>query len=218
MKIQRTFALLPLLGCLSLVCLNAVWLTTVSASPQPTTTSVAGSPVVHKIDPPNWSVNYTPEVTLLLTGENLSGARVANASKGIVVVGTKASSNGHYLFVQLKVSSSNPETAKLALTTPSGSTSVQFPLLARADSRSRFEGFTRNDVIYLIMPDRFADGDPANDQPAGSTGVYDRGNPRAYHGGDLRGIREHLGYLRDLGVTTLWLTPSWKDTDSDYHD
>jgi neopullulanase len=217
MKIQRTFALLPVSVCLSLVCLNAVWLTTVSASPQPTTTSVAGSPVVHKIDPPNWWVNYTPEVTLLLTGENLSGAHVANASKGIVVVGTKASSNGHYLFVQLKVSSSNPETAKLALTTPSGSTSVPFPLLARAGSRSRFEGFTRDDVIYLIMPDRFADGDPANDQPAGSTGVYDRGNPRAYHGGDLRGIREHLGYLRDLGVTTLWLTPVWKNTDSDYH-
>jgi len=74
----------------------------------------------------------------------------------------------------------------------------------------------------LIMPDRFADGDPSNDrpakdQPAGSTGIYDRSNPSAYHGGDLRGIRDHLGYLHDLGVTTLWLTPVWKNTDSDYH-
>src|SRR5260370_6674874 len=160
MKIQRTFALLPLSVCLSLVCLNTVWLTTVSASPQPTTTSVAGSPVVHKIDPPNWWVNYTPEVTLLLTGENLSEARLANASKGIVVVGTKASSNGHYLFVQLMVSSSNPETAKVSLTTPSGSTSVQFPLLARADSRGRFEGFTGAAGIYLLMPDRLPGGRP----------------------------------------------------------
>ena len=114
------------------------------------------------------------------------------------------------------------------------------PLLARADSHGRFEGISRDDVIYLIMPDRFADGDPSNDRPnndrpAGSNGAgsgvtkevagevakdvakYDRSNPMAYHGGDLRGIREHLGYLHDLGVNTLWLTPVWKNTDSDYH-
>ena len=72
-------------------------------------------------------------------------------------------------------------------------------------------------MIYLIMPDRFADGDASNDQPPHSTGIYDRKNPMAYHGGDLRGIRDHLGYLHDLGVTTLWLTPVWKNTDSDYH-
>jgi glycosidase len=67
------------------------------------------------------------------------------------------------------------------------------------------------------MPDRFADGDLSNDRPAGSNADYDRSNPMAYHGGDLRGIRDHLGYLHDLGVTTLWLTPVWKNTDSDYH-
>jgi glycosidase len=89
--------------------------------------------------------------------------------------------------------------------------------LARADASGRFEGFSRDDVIYLIMPDRFADGDPSNDQPPQSTGTYDRKNAMAYHGGDLRGIRQHLGYLHDLGVTTLWLTPVWKNTDSDYH-
>jgi neopullulanase len=103
------------------------------------------------------------------------------------------------------------------LNTGSGSTSVQLPLLARRETAGRFEGFSRDDVIYLIMPDRFADGDPSNNQPPGSTGVYDRRKPMAYHGGDLRGIREHLGYLHELGVTTLWLTPVWKNTDSDYH-
>jgi len=94
---------------------------------------------------------------------------------------------------------------------------VELPVLERADSRGRFDSFSLNDVIYLIMPDRFADGDPANDRPPGSTGVYDRSNPHAYHGGDLRGIRDHLGYLHDLGVNMLWLTPVWKNTDSDYH-
>jgi glycosidase len=68
------------------------------------------------------------------------------------------------------------------------------------------------------MPDRFANGDPTNDQPADAPASYDRANPRAYHGGDLRGIREHLPYLKDLGVTTLWLTPVLKNgAPQDYH-
>ena len=176
-------------------------------------------PVVRKIEPPNWWVNYTPALTLLLTGENLSGARVDSPTKGLTVLGAEASANGHYLFVHLQLSSDlSSGTVPLQLITSAGSTTVQLPLLARADSRGRFEGFSRDDVIYLIMPDRFADGDPSNDQPPGSNWpVYDRSNPMAYHGGDLRGIREHLGYLHDLGVTTLWLTPVWKNTDSDYH-
>jgi glycosidase len=177
----------------------------------------AQAPAVHKVDPPNWWVSFTPDLTLLLTGENLSDAHIISASKSVVVLGSDASANGHYLFVRLKISTSRPVTAQLKLHTASGSTSVELPLLARADPRGRFQGFSRDDVIYLIMPDRFADGDPSNDRPAGSTGVYDRSQPKTYHGGDLRGIREHLSYLHDLGVTTLWLTPVWKNTDSDYH-
>src|ERR1700733_3925756 len=195
-------------------------LLTLPAAAQPTDVAVSGvlhAPVVRKLEPPNWWVNYTPELTLLLTGENLSGARAVSASKGVSVLGADGSANGHYLFVRLKISSLRPETAPLKLTTASGSTSIQLPLLARAESRGPFQGFSRDDVIYLIMPDRFADGDPSNDQPPGSTGIYDRSNPMAYHGGDLRGVREHLDYLRDLGVNTIWLTPVWKNTDSDYH-
>jgi len=171
------------------------------------------APVVRKIEPPNWWVHYTPELTLLLTGENLNGARVESATKGLTPLSAEASSNGHYLFVHLQISSDLVSgTVPLHLITPAGSTTVSLLLLARADSRGHFEGISRDDVIYLIMPDRFADGDPANDQP-----FYNRGKPMAYHGGDLRGIRDHLGYLHDLGVTALWLTPVWKNTDSDYH-
>jgi glycosidase len=185
---------------------------------------VVRQPIVRKIEPPNWWVNYTPELTLLLTGENLSGARVESTTKGVTPLGTEASANGHYLFVHLRLSPDLPAgTVPLQLVTAAGSTTVPLPLLARANARGRFEGFSRDDVIYLIMPDRFADGDASNNRPAGSNGAgsevakYDRSNPMAYHGGDLRGIRQHLGYLHDLGVTTLWLTPVWKNTDSDYH-
>jgi len=178
----------------------------------------AQGPVVRKIEPPNWWVNYTPELTLLVSGENLAGGQVESATQNLNVLGTQASANGHYLFVRLKMDSELAAgTAKLQLRTASGSTGIELPLQARADARGRFDGITRDDVIYLIMPDRFADDDPANDQPHGSTGKYDRSNPMAYHGGDLRGIRDHLSYLHDLGVTTIWLTPVWKNTDSDYH-
>jgi len=208
MKMQRCVALL----CLFL-CSYAV-----TAQPQSVSTlKGSGAPLVRKVEPPNWWANFTPELTLLLTGQNLSEARVASASKAVAVLGSGASSNGHYLFVRLKVASSRAATAELKVSTNSGSSTVQFPLLARKETAGRFEGFSRDDVIYLIMPDRFADGDPSNNQPLGSTGVYNRSKPMAYHGGDLRGIREHLGYLHDLGVTTLWLTPIWKNTDSDYH-
>ena len=178
----------------------------------------AQPPVVRKVEPPNWWLNYTSDLTLLLTGENLKGARVESATHGATVAGSEPSPNGHYLFVRLLLNAKlRTGNVQLHLRTAGGSATVQLPLLARADPHGHFAGFSQEDVIYLIMPDRFADGDPSNDQPPGSTGVYDRSQPKAYHGGDLRGIREHLDYLHDLGVNTLWLTPVWKNTDSDYH-
>lgn len=178
----------------------------------------AQAPVVRKVEPPNWWTHFTPELSLLLTGENLSGARVESATSGVTLLNSDASANGHYLFVHLRLNPDLPAgTVGLRLLTAGGSTTVQLPIAARADTTGHFEGSSRDDVIYLIMPDRFADGDPSNDRPPQSTGTYDRRNPMAYHGGDLRGIRQHLGYLHDLGVTSLWLTPVWKNANSDYH-
>jgi neopullulanase len=210
MKILRTVALSLLLLCLH----TLAW----SQSNAFGASGASRTPVVRKIEPPNWWVNYKPELTLLLSGENLNGARVESPTNVIIPLGGQASANGHYLFVHLQLASDLPaQTVPLRLTTSAGSTTVLLPLLARADGHGRFGGFSRDDVIYLIMPDRFADGDLSNDKPPGSTGVYDRNNAMAYHGGDLRGIQEHLSYLHDLGATTLWLTPVWKNTDSDYH-
>ncbi len=86
---------------------------------------------------------------------------------------------------------------------------------ARPPQQGKYQGVTRDDVIYLIMPDRFADGDPSNDQPPRlRAGTYDRKSPKAYHGGDLKGVQQHLPYLKDLGVTTLWLTPLYQNDDA----
>ncbi len=180
----------------------------------------SAAPVVRKVEPPNWWVGM-PNPMLLLSGENLGGARVKTAASGVRVVRAQAEATGNYLFVWLDVDpSAKPGPVHLELQTAQGSAVVPFSLQRRKSAGLRFSRLAGNDVIYLLMPDRFADGDPANDSPPQSPGTYDRARARAYHGGDLRGIRDHLPYLRDLGVTTLWITPIVdNDTHSpgDYH-
>jgi glycosidase len=156
---------------------------------------------------------------LLISGHYLEATHVACNLPSVLVERTQAASGGDYLFVWIKIGSETKSgTAVCRIKTPTGTTSFELPLAARAMKLGKFQGLSQDDVIYLIMPDRFADGDPTNDEPAEARGTHDRSNPRAYHGGDLRGIREHLPYLKDLGVTTLWLTPIIKNgAAQDYH-
>jgi glycosidase len=174
---------------------------------------------VTKIEPPNWWVGFTPEVMLLLSGQDLEATHVSCNLPTLPVSRTQATAGGKYLFVWLKIGvGTKPGTAVCRITAPKGTTSFELPLAARAPTLGRFQGLSADDVIYLIMPDRFANGDPTNDEPADAPGSHDRTNPRAYHGGDLRGVQNHLTYLKDLGVTTLWLTPVVKNgAAQDYH-
>jgi len=133
MKNKRSIALSLLLLCLF----------TLPAWPQ-SDAKAEQAPVVRKVEPPNWWVNYTPSLTLLLTGENLRGARVESLTKGLTSLGVETSANGHYLFVHLQLGSDLPSgTVPLHLITTAGSTTVSLPLLARADSHGRFEGISR---------------------------------------------------------------------------
>jgi glycosidase len=120
--------------------------------------------------------------------------------------------SGTYLFVDVEISPSlRPGKYPLLVENASGSTMIPFSLEAPLDTSTNFQGITTDDVIYLIMTDRFADGDRSNNTPKDSPPeANDRNNPRAFHGGDLRGVIDHLAYLKDLGVTALWLTP-WYD-------
>jgi glycosidase len=137
-----------------------------------------------------------------------------------VVVGrTEATQGGEYLFVWLRFGAQlRSGTVVCRATTPTGEASFELPITTRQPTAQRFHGLNSDDVIYLIMPDRFANGDPTNDEPAEFPGSHDRAKPRAWHGGDLKGVRDHLSYLKDLGVTTLWLTPVVKNgAAQDYH-
>lgn len=158
---------------------------------------------------------------MLAAGTNLGGASVACSYRGVTIAGSKVTDGGRYLFIWLKIAANaQPGKAVIQVQTLSGKTSATFPLEQRSPTAGKFQGFSNDDVIYLIMPDRFADGDRSNDQPADAPGSYDRAKARAYHGGDLQGIRDHLEYLRRLGVTTIWLTPIVQNdpaSPQDYH-
>jgi neopullulanase len=177
------------------------------------------APVVKKIEPPGWWLNLTPEVMILLSGQHLQATEVACNLPTLRVTHTESTAAGNYLFVWLKIGADTRSgTVVCRVITAAGDTSFEFPLSARAPTLRKFQGLSQSDVLYLLMPDRFANGDPTNDEPESAPGSHDRSKPRAYHGGDLRGIRDHLPYFQELGVTTLWLTPVLKNgATQDYH-
>jgi glycosidase len=156
---------------------------------------------------------------LLLSGHDLQATHVECNLPTLRVSRTQAAAGGKYLFIWLKIGADTKSgTAVCRITAPKGTTSFELPLAARAPTLGKFQGLSQDDVVYLIMPDRFANGDPTNDEPAEAPGSHDRSKPRAYHGGDLLGIQDHMPYLKDLGVTTLWLTPIVKNgATQDYH-
>jgi glycosidase len=177
------------------------------------------APVVNKVEPPNWWVGLTPELLLLLSGKNLEATHASCNLPEVVVSRTQSSSGGSYLFMWLKFAPGlKSGTAVCRILTTHGEASFELPIAARKQLLGRNQGLSLDDVIYLIMPDRFSNGDPTNDEPSEFKGSHNRANPRAYHGGDLRGIKAHLPYLKELGVTTIWLTPIVKNgAPEDYH-
>jgi glycosidase len=173
------------------------------------------APRIDKVEPPNWWVphSYNP-VQVLLSGSDLAGATVTSSSRGFKIEVRQASANGHYLFVYLDIAkNAAPGAHRFQVKTATGTSEFTFTLERPLDRRGRFQGFTPDDVIYLLMPDRFANGDASNDSPAGLGRAADRTIVGAYHGGDLRGVREHLPYLKDLGVTGIWMTPAYKNSN-----
>ena len=170
-------------------------------------------PTITKVEPPSWWAGHSINpVRLLVRGRNLAGARVHTNNPAIQTSEVFVNRSGNYLFVSVAIAGDpKPGSYPLIVETAAGRATIPFTVESPLSAKTHFQGITSDDVIYLIMPDRFANGDPTNDQPAGSpAAANDRSNPRAYHGGDLRGIINHLQYFKDLGVTALWLTP-WYD-------
>lgn len=173
----------------------------------------SAAPAIDKIDPPNWWAQM-PSPMLLIHGEHLSDAQISVAGRNVSVEKTQASPNGHWVFVWLHTANAEPQTLLITASNPQGKAHTNFELLQRKPASAGFQGFHSDDVMYLIMTDRFAHGNPSNDESA-----EERGKPRGWHGGDFQGIEQHLDYLQSLGVTTIWTTPVYKNVPSSqsYH-
>jgi glycosidase len=184
-----------------LVCIH-LWLTL----------TVAGqAPEILKVDPPSWWTGSTLNpVRLMIHGRNLQNARVN--VQGLRIINTpEINDGGTYIFVDVFIAPNALRGQRsLSVTTPRGTARSSFEVLTTLNRAGRFQGFSPSDVMYLIMIDRFADGDPLNNDPPQSRGIYDRKNKFYYHGGDLQGVIDRLPYLKELGVTAIWLTP-WYD-------
>jgi glycosidase len=191
---------------LRLFILVALYLSAVSLA------AAQGAPEVSKVEPPSWWAGSTLNpVRVMLRGRNLTGARVEATGAGVRAGLTRVNAAGTYLFVDVLIDpQAAPGFRSLRVVTPAGAGDARFEILPPPVRAGRFQGFSPDDLIYMLMIDRFGDGDPSNDDPAPSRGIYDRANKFYYHGGDLQGVINRLPYLKDLGVTAVWLSP-WYD-------
>ncbi len=184
-------------------------------------TVAAQTPTVEKVEPPNWwAASSIKSVRVLVRGANLTGATVQAVKSGVVVSNPKTSANGHYLFFDLAIKE-NAQVGDypIKISTANGSVNAPFGVFTPAQRLGNYQGFTPDDVIYFLMPDRFADGDQTNNDPQKSKGLYDRKQGRFYHGGDLQGVINHLDYIKSLGATAIWTTPVYDNNDKlDYKE
>lgn len=163
-----------------------------------------------KVYPSSWWVGMkNPHVQLMIHGINIGRASYKLEYPGVRLDSSFKPINPNYLFLDLTISpDAKPGIIKINFN--GGNSIVNFVLDQRAPGKGTTyaRGVNSSDFIYLLMPDRFSNGDPNNDHYANMRDtVVDRNNPLARHGGDLQGIINHLDYFQQLGVTTLWLTP-----------
>lgn len=150
-----------------------------------------------------------PELQLLVYGKDIAHTDVALEYQGVVLRRKIAVENPNYLFLDLELAPDvKPGNFEIAFIRDRETVfTYTYQILEREPGSASREGFDAGDVIYLLMPDRFANGDPANDNMPGMLEKADRNNPGGRHGGDMAGIRKNLDYIRNLGMTALWINP-----------
>lgn len=175
---------------------------------------------IERIEPLNWWVGFKNQsLQLLIRGNQIAARTVSLNYPGVKLVSVQKVENPNYLFVNLQISSSTKAGTFPILFTKKGEKTIsyKYELKSRTNNTS---GVTNKDLIYLIMPDRFANGDVSNDKIEGMKDTsLNRDSMYYRHGGDLQGIINKLPYLQDLGVTTLWLNPVLENDEykTSYH-
>jgi glycosidase len=202
---MRTFK--PLISLASLVLLAFLFplLAVSQASPE-------------RVEPPFWWADmYHSDVQIMAYAKDIGLTRVEIDHPGVILKEVVAVESPNYLFITLDISQAKPGTIRLNFRS---GRRVQFAydfILHRREQGSRNRiGFDASDAMYLLMPDRFANGDPGNDNMPGMLEKADRNNPNGRHGGDIQGIANNLDYIRDLGFTALWINPLLENNQPRY--
>ena len=181
--------------------------------------AVPQAPAIDRIEPPNWwSGMKWNAVQLMVSGTNLAGAKFSCPQNRLAIDSVQCSDNGHYAFVNLQIPA-DLAAGNYAIKVENNGEHAEFsfPILDRDQRPGRHAGFGVEDVIYLITPDRFANGNQENDRADGLDDFNPTDN-RKRHGGDLQGITSRLDYLKELGITTIWLNPILENSGrSSYH-
>ena len=156
-----------------------------------------------------WAGMKNPELQILLYGEELALSDVSVSGEGIYLKETVRQDNPNYLLLYFDLSEAKAQTFQILLKSGKKERRISYELKARGRKGEEVKGFTSEDVLYLIMPDRFANGNLENDVVDGMREKkIDRADSFARHGGDIQGISSHLDYIADLGVTAIWLNPT----------
>lgn len=159
-----------------------------------------------KVEPPSWWVGMKDKnLQLLVHGKNISSSDVKINSNLVNIKETHRVENPNYIFIDLEIATTKPGSFTITLNNPSNEIYEYEYQLNQKTPRTR--GFSSQDMIYLLMPDRFANGNPGNDNVEGMLEESGRANPDGRHGGDIQGIINHLDYIKNLGITTLWINP-----------
>ena len=168
------------------------------------------TPNVTRIDPTNWFTDMQdPTLQLMVYGKDIKFADVTTDYPNVKIDSLVRLDSPNYLLVYLNLKGAKPGEINLTFSNKNGKKTIRkYQLKAREMAGTDRKGFDISDVLYMLMPDRFANGNPKNDVIKGMEDqLCDRNEPSLRHGGDLEGLRQHLDYFTDLGVTALWLTP-----------
>lgn len=175
---------------------------------------------IERVEPANWWIGMKYNtITLLIYGKNIADLQPEITYKGVKMLKKETVKNKNYLFVTLQISpKTKPGTVKLNFN-QNGKLLLtrDFPLWEREKNSANRESFTSKDAMYLIVPDRFANGNPQNDTVASLLEKnINRNGLGARHGGDIQGISNHLGYIQSLGFTQIWCTPLLENNEPEY--
>jgi hypothetical protein len=185
--------------------------------------SVAGfAQEIERVEPPCWWVGMKTDLQLLIKGDNIRGSNLIlapeDAKRGVSVGKIYNGDSPNYIFADIKIGGKAPAVGyNFILVTPDqDSIRFEYTLYSREKGSAQRTSFGPQDVVYLLMPDRFANGDYSNDSVEEAIEKCDRSLPEGRHGGDIQGIINHLDYITELGVTAIWSTPMLFDNEKEY--